>query len=95
MTQQVIDFLNRRENFEEAAEVTTYQVYAHSRPVTVEVHDAGLGADNLRYTVAAYWSSTPEDQRHTGTDGYTLGNPGATLADALDGPHWWIFRAED
>lgn len=95
MTQQVIDFLNRKEHFEEAAEVTTYQVYVHSRPLTVEVHDHGEGSGNLRYSVAAYWAGTAEEDRNTASNSYTLGNPEATLAMALHGPHWHKFGPSD
>jgi hypothetical protein len=95
MHQQVMDFLNRKNGFEEAAVVTTYQVYAFSRPVTVEIFDHGEGAGNLRFAVAAYWSGIPAKQRNTASGVYTLGNPEATLDMALHGPHWSIFRAED
>lgn len=95
MTQQVIDFLNSNDNFEGAAEVTTYQVYVHSRPLTVEVHDHGEGTGNLRYAVAAFWSDTAEEDRDTASDSYTMGNPEATLEMALDGPHWHKFRPSD
>jgi len=95
MTQQVIDFLNRKQNFEEAAEVTAYQVYVHSRPLTVEVYDHGEGTGNLRYAVAAYWTGLTEEDRDTSNAGYTMGNPEATLAMALHGPHWHKFGPED
>lgn len=95
MTQTVIDYLNRKPNFTEAAFVTTYEVWVNSRPLTVEVHDRGEGTDNLRWTVAAYWSGTLEADRNTATDNYTLGNPEATLEEALRNPHWYKFRSED
>lgn len=95
MTQQVIDFLNGQENFEAATEVTSYQVEVRGRTLAVELHDAGEAGGAHRYSVAAYWAGTPEEDRHGASGVYTLGNPEASIEMALHGPHWWMFTPDN
>lgn len=93
MNQEVIDFLNARENASEAVAITTFEVYFGSRPATVRVRDRGEGTGSMRYSVEAEWSEvdeqTPFDTAHT------YGNPASTLREALFNAHWQNFRQRD
>ncbi|MCK8468267.1 hypothetical protein M0722_13790 [Microbacterium sp. KSW4-16] len=93
MDDEVIEFLNSRSHASEAARVATYRVYLGSREVSVEVHDAGEGAGQNRYSALAYLSDIAEADRHNATNGFSLGNPDSTLRGALDNVHWWEIES--
>lgn len=95
MTDLVIEYLNGRDGASEAAKITQYRVFIHNREVDVTVKDHGEAAANQRFSVEACWADIPAEDRQGGNPGYTLGNPEATLREALHGPHWWIFRPSD
>ena len=93
MDEEVLAFLNDRRGASEAVRIRTFSVWLHNREVTVNVRDAGVGAPN-RFMAEAYFAGTRGEDRHTGNDGYTLGNPDHTLQGALDNIHWWQLEAE-
>lgn len=90
----VFSYFAQRDDFEEAARITTYKVYINNQPVTVNVYDRGPDAEGIRWSVEAFASDLDLADRHTGNSNYTLGNAERTLELALDGPHWWIFEQD-
>ncbi|MGX9346616.1 hypothetical protein [Microbacterium sp. KNMS] len=94
MHQQMIDFLNNLTEAHSAVHLTTYEVYFGGRPATVTVADRGPDGGDTRFYVEAVWSDRTEAELASDS-GRTHGNPAATLAEALDQPHWWIFAPEN
>ena len=92
MDDEVIGFLSGRASSSGAARVSSYLVYLDDRQVTVNVMDHGEGTGALRFAVEAYWADLSLDDRMGGAPGYSMGNPDASLKEALSEVHCNEFR---
>lgn len=84
--------MDSRHNFDDAARVETYELYINGRRVRVEVIDRGDAAGNTRYSVTAFMPDIPEVDRKNNSYALTVGNPEATILDALFVAHWNVFE---
>jgi len=82
--------------FESPAQVVASYTMTHRGvELRVEVVDFGLAFGDSRFMATAWQPEVPEEDRKNNTKGLSIGNPGATIADALNGPHWWLFTPKD
>ena len=93
MDDAVLAFLNGRQGANDAGRVTTYSVYLNATEVTVNVLDFGADAGSGRYSVEAYPTDLPPEERDGGSPLYTLSNPEPTIELALAAAHWENFRS--
>lgn len=79
----------------EIREVTEYEVYLSGRPVTVRLLDDGGHSTRRRYSVEAYWSDLPLDERHTANDGYSFSHDEDTISAAVSSVQWDKFASKE
>ena len=90
---EILSFLNSRSNFDDAGQVETFELYIEGRRVRVEVLDRGDAAGSVRYSVTAFMPDVPEADREVNSYALTVGNPEATVRDALLVAHWNVFES--
>lgn len=90
----VIKYLNDHVGGE-ASTVQTFGVYISGREVRVELRDHGPGTGRNRFSAEAYDLDVPRQDRGVNSDGHSIGNPGPTVEEALEGVHWNVFGERD
>lgn len=91
---EVLAAINGSGRLEDVSEIREFQGYRNGAAVTIRVFDRGA-PDQHRYHVEAFYSHLPESERSMARPGYSFGNPGATIEEALDNVHWWEFDSDN
>ena len=67
-------------------------VRIRGRDVTVNVHDRGPETGPIRYVAHAHWDDKDIADAVPNIDGYTVGEPDASVSGALFNLQWGVFR---
>ncbi|SFN66754.1 hypothetical protein [Mycetocola miduiensis] len=93
--EETLKFLTLLVDGAQPAKLTTYTFFMGHEEVTVNVLDRGEAADERRFSVEAYFSDLPVNERQDGSPGYITGYMHSSLEMALHMAHWDDLRTRN